>query len=51
MKIGDLVNSEWGKIGVLLWHIERMDAWMVYWQHGRQYHMETCYLHPVKKCP
>ena len=49
MKIGDLVHSEWGKLGVLL--AERDKAWVVYWQNGVKSRMETCYLHSVKKCP
>ena len=51
MKIGDLVHSEWGKMGILMWPIEGGHKWMVHWQNGNQYDMECCYLHVVKKCP
>ena len=51
MKIGDLVHSEWGKLGILMWPIEGGHKWMVQWQNGNQYDMECCYLHTVKKCP
>ena len=51
MKIGDLVHSEWGKLGILMWPIEGGHLWMVHWQNGNQYDMECCYLHAVKKCP
>jgi len=51
MKVGDLVHSEWGKLGILMWPIEGGHKWMVHWQNGNQYDMECCYLHVVKKCP
>jgi len=51
MKKGDLVHSEWGKLGILMWPIEGGHLWMVHWQNGNQYDMECCYLHAVKKCP
>ena len=51
MKIGSLVHSEWGKLGILMWPIEGGHRWMVHWQNGNQYDMECCYLHVVKKCP
>jgi len=51
MQIGDLVNSEWGKMGILMWHVEHDNEWMVYWSSGNKHLMSACYLHAVKKCP
>lgn len=51
MKVGDLVHSEWGSLGILVRPIEGGHRWMVYWKNGIQYSMECCYLQPVKKCP
>jgi hypothetical protein len=51
MKIGDLVHSEWGNMGILMWPIDGGHKWVVYWSHGMQYEMECCYLYAVKKCP
>ena len=31
MKIGDLVYSEWAKVGILMWPIEGGHKWMVHW--------------------
>ncbi len=53
MKVGDLVHSEWGSLGILMYPIDGGHKWMVYWQ-GKlpnQYEMECCYLYAVKKCP
>jgi len=51
MKVGDLVNSEWGDLGILMWSIEGGHKWMVHWENGYQSSLECCYLHSVKKCP
>jgi hypothetical protein len=53
MKVGDLVHSEWGKLGILMWYVKHShdNRWMVYWSSGNRRSMSVCYLHPVKKCP
>ena len=51
MKVGDLVHSEWGNLGILMYSIADGHGWMVYWENGSQCGMENCYLHVVKKCP
>ena len=48
MKIGDLVHSEWGKLGILMWPIEHDNKWMVYWSCGGRGSMWACYLHMGK---
>ena len=48
VKIGDLVHSEWGKLGILMWYVEHDNRWMVYWSIGNRHLADACYLHAVK---
>jgi len=47
MKVGELVQNDWGDLGFILWQVGIADRWMVYWQDGKQQAYNGCYLWSV----
>jgi hypothetical protein len=53
MKVGDLVENEYGMLGIIMWQVGVVDRWMIHWYDGEQYAWNGCNLFLItdKKCP
>ena len=53
MKVGDLVENEYGMLGIIMWQVGVADRWMIHWYDGEQYAWNGCNLFLItdKKCP
>ena len=47
MKVGDLVENEYGMLGIIMWQVGVVDRWMIHWYDGEEYGWNGCNLFMV----
>ena len=47
MKVGDLVENEYGMLGIIMWQVGVADRWMIHWYDGKQFTWNGCNLFMV----